>query len=78
VIVSVPALNPFAAVTATLLSVASPPETGAVPKVVLLTEKVTVPVRVPAVAEPTDAVNPIVSPSDAELVEAETVVVVAA
>jgi hypothetical protein len=76
VIVFEPAINPVAGLTAALFSVASPPETAAVPKVVVPIEKVTVPVMVPAVVELTEAVNAVVPPSATKFGEAMTVVVV--
>jgi hypothetical protein len=73
-------MNPFAAITVTLLSVASPPESVAVPNVVPPNANVTVPVipAVPVVVEATDAVNVVVPPINIELGEAAAVVVVAA
>lgn len=76
--VFVPAINPFAVLSATLLRVASPPESGAVPKVMLPIEKVTVPVTVPAVVELTDAVNAAVPPGVSDAGDEVSVVVVAA
>jgi hypothetical protein len=49
-------LNPFAVVVGMLLNVAVPPDSVAVPSVLLPTLKVTVPVIVPAVVEDTEAV----------------------
>jgi hypothetical protein len=73
-----PALNPFAALTVTLLSVAHPPVvTVAVPKVVVPTVNVTVPTMVPAVEEVTNAVNVAVPASVTEAGAAVSVVLVA-
>jgi hypothetical protein len=71
-------MNPFAVLTAALLSVASPPESVAVPNVVLPIENVTLPVMVPAVVELTDATNSVVSPIVTEAGAAVSVVVVIA
>jgi hypothetical protein len=77
VIVSVPSVNPFAVVTAALLSVATPPVTAAVPKVTVPFKKVTLPVMIPAVVEATDAVSVVAPPSVTEAGVAVSVVVVA-
>jgi hypothetical protein len=77
VIESEPTPKPFAVLT-TALSVANPPETGAVPKVVLPIAKVTIPVSVPGTAELTDAVNAVVPPGATEAGAAVSVVAVTA
>jgi hypothetical protein len=71
-------LNPLAAVTGTLGSVASPPVTAAVPKGVLFTMNVTFPAMVPAVVEVTVATNSIVPESVTTSGAGVSVVVVAA
>jgi hypothetical protein len=78
VIVFVPVLNPLVALTATLGSVASPPETGAVPNVVLPMVNVTVPAMVPAVVEVTDATSSVVPASVTQAGAAVRVVLVGA
>jgi hypothetical protein len=78
VIAVVPALNPLVAFTTTLASVASPPETGAVPKVVPPIEKTTLPVMDPAVVELTDATSSVAPPSGTQSGAAVSVVVVVA
>jgi hypothetical protein len=75
---SVPAMNPFVAFTVTLLSVAHPPAIGAVPKVLLPIEKVTVPAIVPDAVELTDATNSVAPPRVNEAGAAVSVVVVTA
>jgi hypothetical protein len=76
--VSVPTTNPFAAVTAAPLSVASPPVTAAVPKVAVPIENVTLPAMVPPVGELTDATNSVAPPRFTEVGAAVSVVVVTA
>ena len=75
---SEPIVKPFAAVAATLLNVAVPPETEAVPSVVPPMVNVTVPVIDPAVDELTDAVSMVAPPSVTELGVADTVMPVGA
>jgi NAD/NADP transhydrogenase alpha subunit len=75
---SEPTLNPFTVLTVTLLSTAKPPDTGAVPKDVLPTEKITPPVMVAAVVELTDAASVVALPSVTNAGAVSNVVVVAA
>ena len=70
---SEPIVKPFAAVAATLLNVAVPPETEAVPRVVLPIVNVTAPVIDPAVDELTDAISVVALPIVTELGVADTV-----
>jgi hypothetical protein len=76
VTVSAPSAKPFAKVTATFASVATPPASAAVPSVVAPTAKVTCPVIAPAVFDVTVAVSVVVPPSPTDDGTASTVVAV--